>query len=373
MNVTDAFMITLLLAHYLNNTYAIYMTVAHEKSTTSITGHKALREALRNTQLYSSDLQGDADVRDYRQIPLEVDPPRHHLYRSALAPYFVKPTIETHIPEFRAHSQDLVSSYFAKESSDVITNLTLPLVMKNLGSIYNRPQDVTEWISWGADVWTAESNVRDGAVLHRYLDRIYREALESSTQDIWYHIARLEIENSQIDHTEFRGIAGVLLAGGRDTVVKLLTGILWHFAHHPADLEYLRSNPEVLPNAIQEFLRFLSPLPVMNRTTVPESSGGKISPENYVSMNFISGNFDESVFENPFTIDFNRARNPHLSFGFGPHTCLGNHVAEIEAKVFLEVLIESQLTWSIDKEETIYHEHPYSKVPEQFKSLELRF
>jgi len=58
-----------------------------------ITGHKAVRAALRDTSTYSSDLQGDADVRDYRQLPLEVDPPRHHLYRNALGPYYVKPTV----------------------------------------------------------------------------------------------------------------------------------------------------------------------------------------------------------------------------------------------------------------------------------------
>ena len=61
-----------------------------------IKGHKAVRDALRDTQTYSSDLQGDSDVRTYRQLPLEVDPPRHHLFRSALAPIFVKPAIEKH-------------------------------------------------------------------------------------------------------------------------------------------------------------------------------------------------------------------------------------------------------------------------------------
>ena len=74
---------------FLGITNAVNVPASHE-----ITGHKSVREALRNTEKYSSDLQGDADVRDYRQIPLEVDPPRHHLYRAALAPYFVKPTID---------------------------------------------------------------------------------------------------------------------------------------------------------------------------------------------------------------------------------------------------------------------------------------
>ena len=88
------------------------------------------------------------DVRDYRQIPLEVDPPRHHLYRAALAPFFVKPTIEKMAPDFRKISQDFIDDVLPN-GTDIVSKFALPLVMKNLGVIYNRPQDVAEWISWG--------------------------------------------------------------------------------------------------------------------------------------------------------------------------------------------------------------------------------
>lgn len=348
------------------------MTVFHQEGKKTITGHKALREALRDTQTYSSDLQGDADVRDYRQLPLEVDPPRHHLYRSALAPYFVKPAIERHVPIFRKNSSRLIELYFSSEPREVIAHLALPLVMENLGVIYNRPQDVAEWISWGPDVWTAESEERNGAVLHRYLDQIYKEALNRSSQDIWQEIAHLEIEGKQITAKEFRGIAGVLLAGGRDTVVKLLTGIIWHLGRAPEDLARLRENRELLNSAIQEFLRFLAPLPLMSRTTVPETGASNLPPDRYVGMSFISGNFDESVFDSPFEIKFERPRNPHLSFGFGPHTCLGNHIAEIEAKVFLETLLDSSHNWMLSQEVIKFHQPPLEMVPDQFISLKAK-
>ncbi|MBM3719305.1 MAG: cytochrome P450 [Actinobacteria bacterium] len=345
--------------------------MSQPKASKIIKEHAELRKALRDTDTYSSDLQGDADVRDYRQIPLEIDPPRHHLYRSALAPYFVKPAIERHISEFRSNSITLVDRYFNSDPSEVIPSLSLPLVMQNLGAIYNRPQDVKEWISWGPDVWTAESEVRSGDVLHRYLDRIYEEALSNTSKDIWSEIAHLVIDGKKITEVEFRGIAGVLLAGGRDTVVKLLTGILWHFARKPEDLKELRGNTQGISEAIQEFLRFLTPLPLMNRTTVPESGRDSLPPDRYVGMSFMSANFDESVFENPFSVDLKRPRNPHLSFGFGPHTCLGNHIAEIEAKVFLEALIQSQFTWQIRSEDTKFHDSPFGLVPDQFRSLQL--
>ena len=107
---------------FLGITNAVNVPASHE-----ITGHKSVREALRNTEKYSSDLQGDADVRDYRQIPLEVDPPRHHLYRAALAPYFVKPTIEKMAPDFRKNSQDFIDQVLPSGTDTVsYTHLTLP-------------------------------------------------------------------------------------------------------------------------------------------------------------------------------------------------------------------------------------------------------
>jgi cytochrome P450 len=348
------------------------VSVSYPKASKTIVGHKAVREALRDTETYSSDLQGDSDVRDYRQLPLEVDPPRHHLYRVALAPYFVKPSIELLIPEFRKHTEALVADFFADSSLEVGRDLALPLVMNSLGVIYSRPQDVAEWISWGPDVWTAESEKRDGKVLHRYLDAIYEEALQQSSDDIWSKIAHLEINGVQVSADEFRGIAGVMLAGGRDTVVKLFTGIMWHFGNHPEDLNLLRAKPELIGSAIQEFLRFLTPLPVMNRTLVPESSDLDLPDNRYVGISFISGNFDDTVFDNPFEIDFNRGRNPHLSFGFGPHTCLGNHIAEIEAKVFLEALLNSGKNWKLSSEEIRYHQAPYTKIPDHFAAIKIK-
>ena len=346
------------------------MAVVKVPITHEITGHKAVRDALRDTATYSSDLQGDADVRDYRQLPLEVDPPRHHLYRAALMPFFVKPSVEKQIGAFEEKAKKYITAFFAMEDGDVVSELALPLVMENLGVLYNRPQDVAEWISWGPDVWTAAGPQRSGDVLHAYLDRIYEEAITNPRDDIWQKIATLEIDGTVISQEEFRGIAGVLLAGGRDTVVKLLTGIIWHLGNKPEDLHTLRSEPELIDGAIQEFLRFLTPLPAMARTTTPESTGADLPVDRYVRISFISGNFDESVFTNPFEMDIRRARNPHLSFGFGPHTCLGNHIAEIEARVFLRILIESGYEWKIlPTSEIAFHTGPLKAVPDHIGKL----
>jgi cytochrome P450 len=123
--------------------------------------------------------------------------------------------------------------------------------------------------------------------------------------------------------------------------------------------------------AVQEFLRFFSPLPEMARTLIPETGGVDLPVDRYVGISFISGNFDESIFENPLELSFLRERNPHLSFGFGPHTCIGNHLAEIEAKVFLSALLGTGYSWSIAKEQITFHTGQYSVVPDRFEQLQI--
>jgi cytochrome P450 len=287
----------------------------------------------------------------------------------------VKPYVDKFSEEFAKNSSTLVNEFLNRvdiAQRDVISELALPLVMHNLGSFYHRSQDVEEWISWGPDVWTASGTKRDGSVLHSYLDRIYEEAITSPSDDIWSELANLKVDGEVISPLEFRGIAGVMLAGGRDTVVKLLTGMMWHFGNFPADLEWLRAEPQFLDSAVNEFLRYLTPLPAMARTTVPETGSQDLPADRYVSMSFLSANFDSNIFPNPAKIDLMRERNPHLSFGFGPHTCIGNHLAENEAKIFIEALINTNMSWQVSAASQInFYEGELSLVPQHFSNLYL--
>jgi cytochrome P450 len=314
-----------------------------------VIGHANVRSAARDTENYSSDLQGDRDVRTYRQIPLEVDPPRHHLYRTALSPLFVKPKIEKMIPEFEAIAKSLILEFCDKGGGDVVSELALPMVGHCLGIIYNRPQDVAEWLSWGSDVWITTPTGRSGEHLDRYLKSVFDEAEDSDEDNAWTFISQLELNGEKITRTEMYGIANVLLAGGRDTVVKLMTGMIWHLAASYEDREFLIENPDKLGKAIHEVLRYLSPLPRMERVpaavlAIPEELR---DPKDYDHLSFVSGNFDESVFNEPDKINIHRERNPHLAFGFGPHTCIGNHVAEVETAALISTFLGEVNNWEV--------------------------
>lgn len=346
---------------------ALYPKKAYRK----FESHQDVRRALRDVQTYSSDLQGDADVRDYRQIPLEVDAPMHHLYRNALSSYFVKPAIEKHFENFRLNARTALRSYFGFVTKDFIEEVSLKYVMQNLGLIYARPQDIEEWCSWGSDVWTAGGPVRDGTILHSYIDRVYEEALTKRYSDVWSDIASLEINGRQISRNEFKGISGVMLAGGRDTVIKMITGITWHLSKNPALFQELKQDRSLLQKAISEYLRFFTPLPSMVRTEYPESTTKELPENRYVEMSFISANFDPKVFADPFNVDFKRERNAHLSFGFGPHTCLGIHMAERQIWAYLEELLDFADGYLISKELIHFYGDNFPGVPAKFERLEI--
>lgn len=347
-----------------------------------IRGYHAVRAAAKDYANYSSDLLGDRDVRNYRQLPLEADPPRHTLFREALQPIFMSAAIEPHAKRFEELALSLIRQISAKGGGDVVEDLALPYVIGCLTIIYGRPQDYDEWLSWGSDVWTAEAHSRgeltiearhaqrdrsfsvvthrSGAVLEEYLNRVFdqaeeRDETEHDRQDIWDKVAHMTIAGIQVTRDEMKGIANVLLAGGRDTVIKLITGLTWYLIRTPTAREFLTQNEAAFNLAIAEMARYLSPLPKMERV-LPEDKDvpdEERDPQRYVLLSFVSANFDRSVWPVADVIDFQRERRPHLAFGFGRHSCLGMNITEHESKAFLRALLTNWPGWQLDGEPEI--------------------
>lgn len=354
------------------------MTSKHRE----IRGFEAVRAAARDFETYSSDLLGDRDVRTYRQLPLEADPPRHTQFREAIQPLFSNVVMKSKAPQFEQLAQRLIDEISTRGEGEITKDLALPYVIGCLTIIYNRPQDFEEWLSWGPDVWTAEAyangqvsaeslrahrerdftiaSQRSGAVLNNYLQRVF-DAAESDlntdpeTKDLWDDIVHLEVDGHPITREEMYGIANVMLAGGRDTVIKLITGLTWHLLNNQADREFLKSNSEAFNRTISEMVRYLSPLPKMERVLASDKTENDSDrkPENYVLLSFVSANFDRSIWPDADVVDIHRDRRPNLAFGFGRHTCMGLYMTEIEAQSFLSVIVNNWPDWQLAQEPEI--------------------
>lgn len=349
--------------------------MSQSEARSQITGYDAVRRAARDFATYSSDLMGDADVRSYRQLPLEADPPWHTKVRLLLAPYFAKETLVPMQGDFARIARRLVDALAMRESFDVGRDFSLPYVMGCLGVILNRPQDVDEWTSWGPDVWLASAHMlgdplteetlramrerdfstatqRSGEVLEAYLDRVLDEARQAPVTgdrpaDIWQFLVGATIDGEPLSRQDTLGIGNILLAGGRGTLVKLVTGTVWHLVRSPQDRAYLSAEPAQRGAAVQELARYLSPLTKIARVRKGEQEGEE------VLLNYASANHDPTVFIEPDAINLRRSPIPNLAFGFGRHSCLGLHITLVEMLAMLDVLLNPWPGWRFVRDPVI--------------------
>lgn len=374
---------------------------------TEIRGYEAVRAAAKDFKTYSSDLLGDRDVRTYRQLPLEADPPRHTSFRQAVQPLFMGDVIAKHREAFEAHAKKLIADIESRGGGEISSEFALPYVIGCLAIIYNRPQDYEEWLSWGPDVWTAEDHrrgvlgaesevalrerdfdiprSRSGKVLQEYLDKVFEIAeantvIDPEQQDVWDFVSQIEIDGSRINREEMQGIANVLLAGGRDTVIKLVTGLIWHLIGKPNDRHFLLENRDWFNRTIAEMVRYLTPLPKMERVLADDTVESDVErdPDTYVILSFVSANFDRDIWPDADQIDIYRERQPHLAFGFGRHSCLGMNITEHEVGALLTALLDSWPNWAFDGDPEIVWAEDIDKhgnkieYIDRFKSLRVK-
>ncbi|MFD2580142.1 cytochrome P450 [Novosphingobium colocasiae] len=134
----------------------------------------------------------------------------------------------------------------------------------------------------------------------------------------------------------------MVLNGGHETTANLINNSLTALAGHPEVADWLRARPEAMPTAVEEFLRYDSPILSVGRIVKEETElGGKqLSVGERVFFMLLSANRDAEVFDDPFTLDVTRDPNPHMAFGKGPHFCLGTPLARIEGQIVLRQVLE---------------------------------
>jgi cytochrome P450 len=315
-----------------------------------VTSLAEVRAAAKDWRRFSSRLQGDPDVRDYPQLPLEVDPPEHGLYRALLDPILGRRAVTALEPALRATARALVDEFATAGTTDAVGDLAIPMVGRSIALVLGRPEDAAELTSWGITSWELRPDgTRSGARIDGYVAQALDEGPSASPDDAFSLIAHATIDGRRLSRTEQVGLANLVLAGGRDTVILILSGAMWHLAGEPAAQARLREEPQRLQLAIEEYLRFFSPNPGMERVATEEVAGGWGTARrgDYVILGWGAANHDPAAFVSPGEIRLDRRPNPHVAFGSGPHTCIGIHLARLEARVFLEELLAAVPEWRL--------------------------
>jgi cytochrome P450 len=312
--------------------------------------HKDLREATRDTATFTSDtpcrvpIPSEESVRSVRQLPLEIDPPAHTEYRALVEHFSKRPNEPEYIEKIEAIVADLLGQATAKSSIEVVREFALPLQCRALTHLMNLPESEAEtWLGWGTHVFREGDGTKKGAALEEYIYRQIDHALAHPGGDDFFSVlTRSTFQGRLLTREEVAGFANLMFAGGRDTVINSITGVVAYLAEQSDALHTLRSNPKLITLASEELLRALSPVTHMGRTATRETEihGVPVKPGQRVSLCFASANFDETVFDKPEEIRLDRKPNPHVTFGFGAHLCLGAPHARLIVRALLKLLSE---------------------------------
>lgn len=319
--------------------------------------HEDVRQAAKDWERFSSDapfkvpIPTEEDVRSVRQLPLEIDPPAHQEYRAIVEPFFNRAKLPEMIGEVNDLIRSLVDQALARESIEIVREFAIPLQSRALAVLLAMPQAEAEiWIGWGTHVFREGDGTSKGAALEAYTNRLLDRAAAAPGADFFSALTRAKFQGRPLTREEMLGFCSIVFAGGRDTIINSISGVIGHLSAKPADFAFLREDPKRIVGASEEFFRVLSPSTHLARLCREKTTlhGVTVEPGQFVSLNFAAANYDETVFEMPEEVRLDRRPNPHVAFGFGPHLCLGAAHARLIVRSLITILCER-----IDRIETL--------------------
>ena len=314
--------------------------------------HEDVRRAAKDWQTFSSDapfrvpIPSEEEVRSMRQLPVEVDPPEHTEYRAIVEPFFARSKMPGVIASIEALIEAALTDALSRESIEVVNGFALPIQSRALTHLLDVPESEAEiWIGWGIHVFRVadgELGKEKGAALEIYLRRQFERAHANPGDDFFSALTRATFRGRPLTRDEMMGFANLTFAGGRDTVINSISGVIGYLAGNPDALEFLRQDPKRIVNASEEFFRAITPLTHIGRVCPVDTDvhGVPVKADHRASLCWASANHDETVFDAPEEVRLDRKPNPHVAFGFGTHLCLGAPHARLIVRSLLKSLCE---------------------------------
>ncbi len=310
--------------------------------------HADVREAARDWQTFSSDapfrvpIPSEEEVRSMRQLPIETNPPEHTDYRALVEPFFQRAKQPEVIARVEALIAAKLTAALARDSFDVINDFALPIQSHALTYLLNVPEsEAATYIGWGIHVFKVSGGpFKKGHTLEDYLHAQFDRAAAQPGEDFFSALTQATYHGRPLTRDELMGFGNLTFAGGRDTIIHSIANIIAYCGKNPAALGYLRDDPKRIVHAAEEFFRVFMPLTHIGRVcpVATDVHGHTVPPAGRVSLGWAAANLDEAAFPAPTEIRLDRKPNPHLSFGFGPHLCLGAAHARLIVRTLLHAL-----------------------------------
>ena len=309
--------------------------------------HEEVRRAAKDWTTFSSDapfrvpIPSEEHLRSVRQLPIEADPPDHADYRQIVETFFLRARRPDYVARIEAIADRLVAAALARDTVEAVAELALPLQARAHTVLLGVPEAEAErFIGWGVHVFHGEHGTAQAAELERYLGAELDRAAAAPGDDFYGLLATASFRGRPLTRAEQLGFANLMFAGGRDTVIHSAACALGYLAEHPPALDSLRADPERIVLASEEFFRAYMPLSHIGRVCPVDTDvhGMPVKAGDRATLCWASANLDETVFEAAEKVRLDRTPNPHVSFGFGAHLCLGAAHARTVMRVLLELL-----------------------------------
>ena len=319
---------------------------------------------------------------------LGTDPPDHDRLRGLVNLAFTPRIIRQREQRMKEIASDLVASALAEGTVDIVQALTYPLPTMVIAEIIGIPTaDRARFKQWSDEIVATlglgligqqpDADEIAAALARRqkmgdYFKGLAEQRRSDPQEDLLSGLVHAEIDGERLDPDEMLSMLILLLVAGNETTTTLIGNCIVTLLDNPEQLDRLRSDPSLIVSAVDEVLRFSSPIQVDPRcaTRDLELHGEKVSKDQIALAWIGAANRDPEIFDDPEEFDIGRENNRHLAFGFGTHFCLGSNLAKLEAQIALETLLERAPRLELASDEPLPL-HP-SFVFRSFKSIPVR-
>lgn len=307
---------------------------------------------------------------DARRSIIDTDPPEHVRLRRLAMPAFTGRRVRDYEETTRQITASLVRQALESERIDLVEAIAAPLPIRVIVGILGVPDQDTEDLVRLSDELIDSSGLAADAygnttplellpfsspashALFEYGEALGRERLANPREDLVTSLVHSEVDGDRLSEVEYRNMFHVLVFAGNETTRTAISNGIAAFIDNPEQLDLLYADPGLVDQAVEEVIRFATPVLHMRRTATcdTELSGVPIAQDDKVVIWYASANFDDAEFADPLRFDITRPIRPgHVSFGAkGPHHCLGAPLARLEIRVLLQELIAQQVRFDLD-------------------------
>jgi cytochrome P450 len=306
--------------------------------------YDAVHTVLRDGETFSSAGYADVMGAVMGHTILEMDEPEHHTYRGLVQQAFSRKAMERwEVEAVGPIVDECIDVFVDRGEAELVRELTLPFPVTVIASLLGLPRaDLPQFHRWAIELISVsfdwDRGTRASRQLRDYFAGVLAERRVHPANDLMSKLAAAEVDGQHLTDEEIFAFLRLLLPAGAETTYRSSSNLLFGLLTHPDQLHALRADRALIPHAIEEGLRWEPPLLTIIRTATRNTvvEGVEIPQGAIVIINMGSANHDEKYWERSEEFDIHREQRQHLAFAFGPHMCLGMHLARMETRVLLE-------------------------------------